>query len=139
MKKVMFSLVAAVIAIGSVAFVKANPKVDPPVCPEGTNLYYYLGSYTGTNPDINDLLTKTQWSLTPPAGAADCGQIQVVCAICAYPDNQLVGRPELNLGEQSTTIQAHTQAIVNKFNSYDLSNNAAIDESEDELFFEKNR
>lgn len=138
MKKILSGVMGAAIAVSSVAVTKAIPGIDPPACPEGTFMYYFIPIYTPPNIDINELRDKTKWMKAQEDEQFECSGTEAVCAICAFPDNQLQGKPELDPNEQSINIQTHTQVLLGKFVTYDASNNILADDSVDELFFEHN-
>lgn len=132
MKKMIFSVAAVAIAIVSVAFAKANPKMFQPVCPEGTEVFYFQPdseSFANGTATFNALNTTNNWLITPPNAEEDCGGEIRVCAICApvLDPSAAILRPDLS----GSNLQG-------KFQDYSINRNVSVDDQEPSLFFERN-
>lgn len=116
------------VAIVSVAFAKANPKILQPVCPEGTEIFYFQPDSQGFangSPIFNALNTTNNWIVGPEL---ECGGEIRVCAICApiLDPSAVILRPDLSGSNLQT-----------KFQNYSINRNINIDDQETSLFFER--
>lgn len=136
MKKVLFGLVAVVIAISSVAIVKANPNIDALDCPNGSSIYYYVGP-NASAPSTAQLQNQANWSTVAPDVQTECGDIVKICAICAFPDEAQALQPEFNLSQLSGVERTHTSDLLSNLNIYAGSDSPTQDDSVDGFIFEK--
>lgn len=133
MKKFSTHIGSAIVAIACVSFTKVNTDIFQPLCPEGTELFYFQRdsqSFSNGTPVLNALNTTSNWLITHPPGTdKDCGGTIRVCAICA---------PVLDPSAETLRPDLSDSDLQSKFQDYSTTRNVNIDDQEPVLFFERN-